>query len=254
MPLFPVLDIEAIVQEGDKTRLDATKSYCSGDIKTITKIEIQPDSAEAFYDVTEEGYLDWQYDFDPTIVPPATVIPDTNSHAVVVKITGLVDPEDPMTSTFKLLTKNLTIISEGADMLFSTDDMLRKHEGDILKYVADGRATFKDVHRRAQTLILAWLDKESFIDDLGNKLTIKSLADLTELREWSGMMVLRLIFESVRSANDDVFSEKAEKYRGLEDFYRDRAIIHINVPGADTTNATFVAEPLDIRSCRVFRA
>lgn len=151
MPIFPNLELESTLQANDKTRLNATRSYASGG-SAITKVEIKPTAAEAFYDVTEEMYLDWQY---------ATAA----THAVTVKLNG----GSPSEIT---LTKDLTVVSEATDNLFANDDDLRKHEPDIMKYLVEGRASFKDVHRRAQTLILAWLDKEGYIDDFGDKLTV----------------------------------------------------------------------------------
>lgn len=249
MPLFPIIDLEAIVQENDKTRLDASKSYASGDITAITKIEIQPDAAEDFYDVTETGYLDWQYEFDAT--PVGGVVPETNTHAVTVRVTAI-DPLDDQAEITKTLTKNITIISEVADMLFASDDMLRKHEADISKYISDGRASFKDVHRRVQTLILAWLDEESFVDDVGNPVTVKSLSRITELRDWATAMALRLIFEGVSTANDDIFTTKASRYRGLENMFRDRATIHIKPTGM-VDEGGLLDTALDVRTCRVYR-
>lgn len=258
MPMFAVLDIEGIVQENDKTRLDASKSYATGDVPEITTIEIQPEADADFFEVGEEGVLDWQYEFDPT--PVDGKVPDTNTRAVTVRLTyqaPTVAPDPAPAPVVKTLTKNIVVISEAADMLFATDEMLRKHEGDIMRYVYEGRATFKDVHRRAQELILAWLDRESFVDDIGNKLTKKRLADTTQLNEWATMMALRLIFESVTKDSEDVYRAKASKYQGLEDFYRDRAVVYVKPTNSDADipegELSILAEPLDIRSCRVVR-
>jgi hypothetical protein len=154
-------------------------------------------------------------------------------------------------STSHTKVETVQVISELADKLFSTDQKLRGHEYDIMKYLPEGRATFKDVHRTAQTLILAWLDTHGFIDNLGDKLTVASFTDRDEVTQWATHMALRLIFEGVHNAKDDVFEKKAKKYQGLEDFYRNRATIKVDMNQDGATDA--VAERLDIRSCTVVR-
>lgn len=151
----------------------------------------------------------------------------------------------------KTITRQVEVVSQVADRLFSSDDQLRKHEPDLMKYLPEGRATYKDVHRRSQTLILAWLDKEGFINYDGDPLTLDSLRESDDVTEWSAMMTLRLIFEGIRNAVDDVFDAKAKKYKALEDFYRDRANIRIDLDGDGTADS--VTERVDIRSCRVVR-
>ena len=42
-------------------------------------------------------------------------------------------------------------------------------------------------------------------------------------------MALRLIFEGVQNATDDIFGEKAEKYQGLEEFYRNRLVLRLDL-------------------------
>ena len=50
MPLFPALDIEEKVQENDKTRLNASKSFVSGGT-TLALIKIKPSAAESYVQV-----------------------------------------------------------------------------------------------------------------------------------------------------------------------------------------------------------
>jgi hypothetical protein len=63
MPIFPVCEAESLVQEGDKTRLEATKSFVSG-TTAITVYEVKPYKLGSFVDVTSTKYLDWIYDFE----------------------------------------------------------------------------------------------------------------------------------------------------------------------------------------------
>lgn len=333
MPLFPVIDIESLVQEEDKTRIDVAKSYASG-TTAITLMEVKPSKLQEAIDVTEDGYLDWQYPFavevdaennkvdfsegaaeltatltegEYTLEELAAEIQTqlraagalsyevsvsaankltvaaesafslltssgTNAETNPLAALGFGDDStgaatytgeavERITKTISLtvtnaegektITREIEVISETADALFSSDDRLRKHEADIMKYVSEGRATFKDVHRRAQTLILAWLDTQGFIDNLGDKLTVARFTDREEVAEWATMMALRLIFESVSNAKDDVFREKAKKYQGLEDFYRNRATIKVDLNQDGDADA--VVERLDTRSCVVVR-
>lgn len=148
-------------------------------------------------------------------------------------------------------TKVIEVVSEVADRLFSTDDKLRKHEADILKYLPQGRATFKDVHRRTQQLILAWLDTENYIDYFADKITLKRIGDISDVTEWATFMTLRLIFEGVQNAVKDVFEKKAETYQEREDFYRKRVVVKIDLNQDGIADK--YTERVDVRDCRVLR-
>jgi hypothetical protein len=117
--------------------------------------------------------------------------------------------------------------------------------------LTDGRATFKDVHRRAQTLILAWLDTEGYVDYFTDKITLKRIGDISDVTEWATFMALRLIFEGVQNAVKDVFEKKAATYQEREDFYRKRAVIKIDLN--QDGKADKWTERVDVRSCRVMR-
>lgn len=237
MAIFPVLEIEDLVQASDKTRLDARKSYVSTADTAITKIEIKPSASDSYVDVTTAGYLDWQY---TQSAPDATTGKETK--VVSLKVTNAGGDQT--------ITKNLITISEAKDNLFSTDDQLRKHEFDILKYIPTGRATFKDVHRRAQSLIFAYLDTHGYTDYFNDKLDKADITDITEVSEWSAMVALRLIMEAVMTNPDDIYGQKAKKYQVLEDFYRNRAILRIDL---DRDGQTIAGEGLGIRSAFVVR-
>ncbi len=239
--LFPVLETEILVQEKDKTRFNAAKSYAAG-LSSISKMEIQiGDDDEHLYDITQTQFLDWQFDKADNVNDPETVV-------VSLILTGPT-PEtcDAETATIE---RDVQIVSATKDKLFSCDDDLRTHESDILKYVPDGRATFLDVHRRAQKLILDWLDTQGFCDFNGDKFTLDSITKPEEFSEWSTMMALRLIFEGVSNAVDDVFAQKAKRYQKQEDFYRNRAVVRLDL---NSDGQTDVTEKLDIRSCVVVR-
>jgi hypothetical protein len=162
----------------------------------------------------------------------------------------LVTIEVTQTPDVTTSTKTIDAFSEAGDNLYSTDFNLQVHEPDVLRYVKKGRSTFKDVHRRAQETILAWLDKEGFVDVYGNKYTKAALVLSDELKEWSTFTALRLIFEGLHNAVDDVFMEKAKRYKGLETFHRERAVLRLDTDGDGVANQF---EETDIRSCVVIR-
>lgn len=334
MPLFPILEIETLVQENDKTRLDASKSFASGG-SSISKIEVKPSALADTVDITDDEALDWVYPFELEIVEDvndlvhvdegggtlscqleegsytlsalcaeiqtklnaivgsarAYVVAVSDENVITITADGLFEllaeeaasvlPELQIesaagetaysgdeverisktvtltitqdaspTAVTKVITKTISVISERADRLFSDDDTLRSHESDILKYVVDGRASYKDYHRRAQTLIMAWLDTEGFVDDYQNKLTVNRIRDTDEVKEWATMMTLKLIFQGIYNAKDDVFLQKSREYAKQETFYRNRAVLRIDLNADGTADAV---ETLDIRTCRVFR-
>lgn len=332
MPIFPVLELEEIIQEGDKTREDGSKSFVSG-TTAITVIEVKPTKLASFVTVTSAKVLDWVYAFEVdvdalsnkinfseggpeltatlvtgaysmsalatqiktqmdavggqvytvsvssnvfTISAPGVfsllVTSGTNAAASAYSHIGYTGADvsgltsyagaevETVTKTVSLkvtnatlnetVVKTLTVISESADKLFSSDARIRQHEPDVLKFVQAGRSSFKDVHRRAQGMILAWLDKEGHVDINDNKLTKAAIIDVSEVQEWATFMTLRLIFEGVSNAKDDIFQQKAHTYRGLEVDARTRAVLRIDLDG-DGVASDY--EDTDIRSCVVVR-
>ena len=145
MSLFPTIEVENIVQAGDQTRLDASRSYVNnGDV--INTIEIQPSPADPFIDVSIDRYLDWTYAHSGAPEDPEEI-------EVRVRINGGA-PE---------YVDTIKVVTEETDRLFSDDARLRVHEPNIFKFIRSGRSTFKDIHRRARNLILAWMDAEGFM-------------------------------------------------------------------------------------------
>lgn len=209
--IFPILEYEPIVQIGDKTRLDASKSFVSPDEQAISVVSIRPSSADGFITVSSDRYLEWAY-----------------SVSGVHEITVLVSTAEGASASAQIL-RNISCLSESQDKLFSTDQDLRLHEPDILKWVVDGRSSFKDMHRRAQYTIIKWLDKEGYVDVYNNPFTKDAILDIEEVKQWSTFITLRLIFEGISNAIDDVFAEKAKRYKGMEVDWRKRAILRLDI-------------------------
>lgn len=212
MAVFPILEVEPIVQTGDKTRLNGLKSFIAPSNLSFDLIRIRPTATAQFITVTDSGYLDWVY--SASGVATATLYVQSNCPFA----SGEVD-------------KDITVYVESQDHLFSTDQDLRLHEPEILKWVVDGRSSFLDMHRRAQTLIMKWLDKEGYVDTSGNPFTKTAIIDVEEVKQWSTFLVLKLVFEGLSNATDDIFHEKSKRYAGKMSEYRKKALLRIDIDG-----------------------
>ncbi len=342
MPIIPLLETEELIQELDKLRLDASKSFVSG-VSAVSEIRIKPYKSGSYVSVYNAGdssrwYLDYLYEFKIdidatnnklnfkegatnftatlasglyTLAALATEIQTKMIAAGDLTYTVSVSDENEITiaapTAFSLLvtsgadaatsifeeigftgadltgaitytgdkiervnvditveltsgtgmsavvvtsTKRIEVISELADRLFSTDGLLKSHEFEISRYVPTGKSSFKYVHREAQRMILAWLDKEGYVDTERNKFTKDAIIDLTEVKDWSAFMTLKLIFESISNQTDDIFHEKAKRYKDMEDEFRRRAVLRLDIDGDGDAD---LGEQADIRTIFVAR-
>lgn len=213
--IFPNLELEPIVQVGDRTRLNALKSFVTQDEAAISMVEIRPYQGASFIDVTSDMFLDWQF-----------------SSAGTINVTARVTASGASAE----FTSPISIVTPTSDYLFSTDGDLRLHEPDILKWTEAGRNTFINVHRRAQKVILEWLRKEGFVDVYQNPYTKAAIIDIEEVKQWSTYLVLRLIFEGISNATDDIFAEKANRYKSKEVEWRKTALLRLDVDGDSETD------------------
>lgn len=212
MAIFPNLELEEIVQVADKTRLNSTKTFVSKDEAAITLVEIEPEAAAGFIDVTgttsRDWYLDWEY--------------SGTSRTVTVSVRVTTDGA-PVTST-----QTMEVITESDDKLFSKDHDITAIQPDVLKYIREGRNSFVDVHRKAQTLILDKLNDMGVRNNDLSKVTKDEIVDVEEVRKWSENLVLRLIYEGLSNAVGDVFNVKALFYAGQEAEARKRSMVKID--------------------------
>src|SRR5687768_6660998 len=104
MNLFPLLNLEPIVQVGDKTRLNGFKSFIAPS-GTFDQVLVKPIASGAFISVsTDDKWLDWV--FSASGVYPITLM--------IVSGAASADVE-----------KNISVITAEQDHLFSTDEDLR---------------------------------------------------------------------------------------------------------------------------------
>jgi len=211
MSIFAQLHTESVVQVGDKTRLNGSQSFAGGGAN-LDKIEIEPEEDAGFIEVTGPGYLDWVYAED-------------GDKTVTVKVTR---GEDEAT-----VIGTVSVITAEDDNLYSGDAALRDYEAQIMDLLPQGRSSYLNYHRRAQSLMLAWLEQQGFVDANRDAYTSTTLTNTAAVRDWSTFLVLRLIFEGVSNATNDVFSEKAKRYRELEEFHRERVIRILDGDGDD---------------------
>lgn len=226
--IFPVLKLEDVLQVNDRTRLDATATYITPDEAPITLIEIEPEASAGFIDITSTQFLDWQY-------------PTDGVKSVTLRVTTDGGPES--------YSEDITVLTAVADKLFSGDKELTPYEPNILSWVREGRNSFLDVHRAAQDRILTYLDENRIWDIEGNRLTKEDIIDIQEVNDWSKFMVLKLIFEGVSNALDDIFFEKANRYKAMEVKARNRAAIRLDRDGDGEEDI----QKTDLRSVGLFR-
>jgi hypothetical protein len=198
--IFPNLEIEDVVQVNDKTRINGTKSFVSKDNAAVTLVRIKPEATESFIDVTggapisaNNWYLDWQY---------ATA----GTKTVEIEVTA---------GSVVTLTSTITVVSVADDYLFSSDKDLVGYENAIMKWVPPGRNSWLNVHRKAQTLILDWLDSIRIWKQDGTRLTKADFLVTNDVRQLSAYWTLQLIFEDLSNKPDDVFKFKADAYSEL---------------------------------------
>ena len=212
MAIFPNLILEDTVQVNDKTRLDGTKSFISSDEAAITLVRIKPSDTDAYVTVTSDKYLDWSYSGAAT-------------ETVTIEITT-----DGSPTTF---TKTISVVTSATDDLWSDDADLVKHEPDIMNYVPEGKNSFINIHRLAQSRILCWLDEKRIWDNDGNRLTATDV-DGTDMNEWSKYLALQYIYEGLSNSIDDIFFEKASRYRDLVNKAANRAVLRLDLANDGT--------------------
>jgi hypothetical protein len=206
--LFIQSNLERVVQVGDKTRLDFTKTF-TPDGHPINDLTVEPEPGEVF-DIKQNKYIDYVFETAGT---------------KSIEVIGVCQHE----TTVKTVT--IDVVTEADDKLFSTDKDIISHEVDIYRFLRPGRSTFLDFHRIAQRMILDDLDQRGLTDNQGNKLTKADILDVQEVAEWSRYLTLYLIFVSVQSEVDDVYATKAQGYKEMAARNASRAFLRLDLDG-----------------------
>lgn len=216
--IFPNLIFDSLVQEADKFRFNASKSFV-GSGSVLNGVKIYPDfdnNPGVFYDVfvedcPEDWFLDYAYETagDYTVrLELATTAPET-----------------------KVKDYAITVITEADDNLQSTDAMLYAYESELIKYLPDGRNSWKYLHRKALEEIIDYLYRNGIYrknpdeaQDKPLKIEKKHLIG-DKLEKWSTFETMIMIFQDIKSSNIDFFNEKILDYTELRNDARKIACI-----------------------------
>jgi len=234
MAIFPHIESDDIVQANDKFRLSAVKSYITKGEAAITLVEIDPGDG-VFVPVTglPVASKNWFMDFQHSSAGDKTV-------AVRITTDGA-----PVT-----VTKTVTVLSEASDYLFSKDSALTAIESDVLKYVPEGRSSFKYAHREAQGQILEWLWTNGYYKTGVERFVKTDFVNLIEVNYWSKYLTLRLIFKDLSNMVDDIFDKKAKQYENIEHQWRTKSVLKIDLDGNEVIEAY---EGLNLTTRRLVR-
>jgi PKD repeat protein len=198
--MFGVIELEPVVQENDKTRIDCSKSYVVKGDSPITLVEVEPYAGAGFITVSGVGITakDWLLDYQYS---------SSGSKVVTLRLTNLGGTE-----TF---TKTINVVTAAVDKLFSSDQDLVQHEPDIMKWIRPGRNSWIDYHRKTQSMILDWLANARIFDQDNARLTKDSILVTDDVKGLSIYWTLSNIFHSLSNKVDDVFSIKAKDYDAM---------------------------------------
>jgi hypothetical protein len=209
--MFPILSIDPVVRVYDKTRLDASRSFSSVDGEIVSYSLLVDGNT---IDVTTDKYLDWAFKYP-------------GQYSIKLTVTDATSPTPLTEETFA----TITVVIKEEDPTFSEDSDLVAYEPDILKWIREGRSSYLDIHRAAVQRILSELDEKRVQDSSGEPLSYSALMRPKEFKDWSKFMVLRMIFEGVSNAVGDVFDQKAQKYKKLEEIAAQRSSITVDIDG-----------------------
>lgn len=202
---------EPLVQVNDKTRIDVSTSFVSGD--GITDITIEVDGSgpiSVFNEDQSKWYLDWAFDSDGTKSIEVTATDGVNN----------------VVQTFEI-----EVISEGDDNLYSTDAQIFAIESELKRYIPDGKNSFKNIHREAQARILNFLDRKRIWNENGEPFNKTQVNLFDELSRWSLYETLFIIYTDLFISVGDKFAEKVNQYKELRNYERERAAVRIDRDG-----------------------
>jgi len=235
--IFPSLSHEKVLQVNDKTRLDASRSFVTSG-ETVTDIEIRPDALEAFVSVfnsdSDKWFLDWAYEVDGTKTVTVRITTDLSS---------------------KERSYDLDVLLIDDDSLFSADSDLIPYETDVLNYLPKGKNSYLYAHRKAQEIIIAYLDEQRIWNNDGSRITKEEIAAITDndirtqFNQWSTFQTLLIIFESIQVSNGDIFQEKKQEYQNMRDSARKRSALRLDLD----KNSVLDDVPYDIRTLKMVR-
>jgi hypothetical protein len=225
---------ESVLQVNDKTRIDVSGSFVSSGV--VTDVEIQPESTGDFISVfnanQSKWFLDWAYETDG-----------------VKTISVRVTTDEPSVKTMAFETEVLT---EAQDNLYSTDSDIFAIESELRKYINPGRNSYLNIHREAQSRILAWLDLKRVWKNDNSQYTKNEINLLGELNKWSLYEAIHIIYTDLFLSVGDKFQEKMNQYRDLRNQERTRNTLRLDKNG-DGVYEKGVDTTQDFKTFRMYR-
>ena len=216
------------VQVGEKFRIDCTQTFLHPGDHNLQTMTITLDGQT--FDILTNKYLDFAFSTAGSKTITVDVVHSGQGHPAVQE------------------TATIEVVTAASENLFSEDSDLISHEPDILSYLHEYKADYRYAHRLAQESILNSLDEANVRDSDGNRLTSAAIVDVEEVRYWSKYQALAFIFEALSNQVDDIFSEKAARYRALRDSAKNRAVIRFDQDGDGVAD-----EEVTFRTTRLIR-
>lgn len=209
--LFPKADLDNLVQIYDMYRIDASKSFTTGNQADITELNIYPDytnNPATVFNLVSEGiecfYLDWAYE-------------TAGDYTIRVEMkTATLD---------KNIEYTVKAVSEAEDNLFATDAMIYSYEDELRRYLPNGRNSWKYIHRKAQEDILDYLYRNGILDDNDDKITKDQIIDTSQVEKWATFEAILLIYQDIKNTNSEAFADKLVDYGQKRDDARGRYIL-----------------------------
>jgi len=209
--LFPKADIDKKVQNYDMFRIDASKSFFTGDIEDLTDVNIYPEFATdpgvVFNLITEDQecwVLDWAYKTEADY----TVKIEMKTSTLTEEVTYIV-----------------TSVTSSEDNLLSDDSMIYALESELKRYVPEGRNSWKYLHRAARNEMLDYMYRNHIVNPDGTEILASQLKSESNLEEWAKYETMLLIFQDIKSSNSEAFNEKLVDYSEKRANARKRYVI-----------------------------
>lgn len=193
--VFGILKSDEKVFTGDKIRFNAEETFAAPGV-TITLYEISVDNGSTYYDITAKKMVDW-------------IFSSAGTKNIILKVTA--------SSGVQTFPKDIEVLDLTAAKLFSKDNDLFAYEPDIYKYLPKKWSSWNALHYEAQKYILQWLDDKGVLDKNGESYGVDDILDIKQVREFSMMKVIQLIYQGNSNQAGDIFSINAEKYTILVD-------------------------------------
>ena len=196
--LFPKADVDSLIQILDMFRIDASKSFFTGDIADLTEINIYPDFVNepgtVFNLVTEDQecwILDWAY---------------KTAAEYTIKI------EMKTATLTEEVIYSVTAITEAEDNLISNDSMIYALESELKRYLPLGRNSWKYLHRAARNEMLDYMYRNGIYNPDGTEVLASQLKAESKLEDWAKYETMLLIYQEIKTSNSEAFNEKLVDY------------------------------------------